>query len=187
VQPYCPPAEAAADLLDELQLWREDVAADLTPSCSALFHAHARISFTPEDALLSIRHLSSVFSDAKLPRSSAAAICCMIAAVVSAAGSMHVGVLPDITELVGAALGVLLAKQGSDAHAMNLFLLSALHHAAVAQSCVVRIARAVVVHIPLNGLAHDGGYRDMLAGWVSEERLAVVQGVLRSFMRVHFV
>lgn len=170
-------AFATADLFDEQRLWDADTAADLTPACSALFAAHARISFSSEDMLLSIQHLCSIFSDAKLPRSSASAVCCMIVAVVCAAGDSHEHVLPDITEHIGAALGVLQAKQGADAHDMNLFLLSALHHAALAQDCVLTVARDIVVHVPLNGLAHEGRYRDMLAGWILEDGPTVIQGV----------
>lgn len=167
------------DLFDEQRLWDEEMATDLTPACSALFAIHASASFISEDVVLSIQQLCSIFSDAKLARSSASAVCCMIVAVVCAAGSAHPRVLPDITEVIGAALGVLQAKQGSEGHDMNLFLLSALHYAASAQDCVLTVARAVVVHIPLNGLAHEGKYKDMVAGWVVEHVPAVVQGMLQ--------
>jgi hypothetical protein len=171
-------AESTAALFDGQQLWDADNASDLTPACSALFAAHATTSFTSEDVVLSVQQLCCIFSDAKLPRSSASAICCMLAAIVSGAGNAHCNVLLEVTELIGAGLGVLQAKQGADAHNMNLFLLAALHRAAVEQGCVLRMARAIVVHIPLTGLAQDGRYREMLAGWLAEDGPTVVQGIL---------
>ena len=133
MQQKLPLEVTTAELFDEQRLWDADTAADLTPACAALFSAHARGPFTSEDIVLSVQQLSNIFSDVKLPRSSASAVCSMIAALICAAGHSYGDVLPEITELVGAALGVLQAKQGADAFDMNLYLLAALHHAALAQ------------------------------------------------------
>jgi hypothetical protein len=178
MQQELPPTAPTSALFDEQRLWQADTPTDLTPACSALFSTHASTSFTPQDVILAVQQLCCIFSDAKLPRSSASAICCMLAAVVSATGTTHGQVLLEITEPIGQALRVLQAKQGADALEMNLLLLAALHKAAVEQDCVLRVAHALVVYLPLNALAQEGRYRDMIAAWLAEEGPAVVQGAL---------
>lgn len=170
----------AADLFKDRWLWDADVAEDLTPACAALFSALASTGFSSEDTILCVQNLCTALVDTQTSSTEAAAICCMIAAVVQASCHAHSSILEDLADTIGQAFSILQATRDPDSHSLIGYLLAALQQAAIEQGCMLGVVQAVVVHISLHELAHEVTYKSVLAPWLEENCNTIIQGAMHT-------